>query len=365
MDCLPSGSARVTASVLTSLLWGVASLSACADDGGAEAGVDGTDTGGATDDELGETAADSSSESGSDESESESGSDSESDSSSETSEDDTDGMDDMGDDTETGPQPIACAGHVELCARRFDEVVFPASHNSHAASSEGFTLFNTNQSVGVAEQLQAGIRGLLMDTYFEGGEVVLCHGPCGLGSTNHAEVLGDIVDFLDANPGELITIIYEDGVSPEQLGVDFESTGAIARVYAHEPGQPWPTLGEMVEADTRLVITAEQGGPPPAWHHNIWEIGWDTPYGPTSADDLSCALNRGSADNDLFLVNHWVNNAFGLPSTENADEVNEYSFLLARAQECEAMWDHAPNLLAVDFYSRGDVVAVAETLNGF
>jgi len=256
---------------------------------------------------------------------------------------------------------------VELCERRYDEVVFAGTHNAHAVTTEGFSQFNANQIRDIPTQLEDGIRAMLIDTYYDQAnpeQIVLCHGPCNLGSTSHAEVLTAMVEFLTANPGEILTLIYEDHVSPDDLAVDYEQTGAIELVYVHEPGSAWPTLGEMVEADTRLVVTAEQGSPPPAWHHNIWALGWDTPYGPQDPDDLSCELNRGSTDNDLFLVNHWVNNEIGLPSPADAEVVNAYDFLLARAQQCWELWDHPPNFLAVDFYDRGDLVAVVETLNG-
>ena len=87
--------------------------------------------------------------------------------------------------------------------------------------------------------------------------------------------------------------------------------------------------------------------------------------GPTAVEDLSCELNRGSTDNDLFLVNHWVNDAFGLPSESNAAIVNATDVLRARAEECRDLWTHAPNFLVVDFYEQGDLFAVVDALNGF
>jgi hypothetical protein len=269
-------------------------------------------------------------------------------------------------ETETGEPPLACNGHVELCARRLDEVAFAGTHNSHASSEDGFSQFNANQVHGVATQLDAGIRVLLMDTYYaDDDSIVLCHGPCNLGETPHVETLQTLVDFLVAHPGEIIVIIYQDDVSGPDLELDYQATGADALVYTHPSDAAWPTLGELVAADTRLIVTVEAGGPPPAWHQNVWDLAWDTPYGPMDPAELSCALNRGSTDNDLFLVNHWVNNELDLPSAQDAEVVNQYEFLLARAQACEAMWDHIPNFVAVDFYDKGDVVGVVETLNGF
>ncbi|MCA9651129.1 MAG: hypothetical protein H6712_18905 [Myxococcales bacterium] len=267
----------------------------------------------------------------------------------------------------TGGPGLPCNGHVELCDRPFDEVVFPGTHNSHSALDEGFPQLNANQQHGIAQQLADGVRVMLIDVYPDEADpdtVLMCHGPCSLASTPHLEGLGAIVGFLQANPREVLTIIYEDHVAVEELEEDFAVTGADALAFVHAPGQPWPTLGEMIEADARLVVTAESGGPPPPWFHHVWDEAWDTPYGPMSAQELSCELNRGSPEHDLFLVNHWVNDAFGLPSMENAAIVNASDVLLARAQECWRQWDHAPNFLAIDFYEEGDLFAVVDALNG-
>lgn len=274
--------------------------------------------------------------------------------------------DETADSSETGEPMLVCNGHAELCDRPLDEVVFAGTHNSHAASENSFSQFNTNQVHGIPTQLAEGVRLLLLDTYYaDDDSIALCHGPCNLGSIAHLDTLQTIVDFLVTNPGELIAIIYQDDVEAADLALDYAATGADALTYAHEVGDPWPTLGELVEADTRLLVTAEQRSPPPAWHHHVWDLAWDTPYGPEDPADMSCELNRGSPDNDLFLLNHWVANPLGLPTPEGAEIVNAYDFLLARAQECEALWGHPTNFIAVDFYDRGDLVAVVETLNGF
>jgi hypothetical protein len=273
-----------------------------------------------------------------------------------------------GDGDGDSSDPPGCNGHLELCDRRYDQVVFPGTHNSHAATMAGFSGFVANQVYGIPDQLEDGVRVLLIDTYYDEadpGVILLCHGPCNLGSTPHLEALGNIVSFLTRHPSEVVTIIYQDGVAAADLAVDYGATGASELVYTHTPGQVWPTLGQMVAANTRLVVSAEQGGPPPAWHHHVWDLAWDTPYGPEDPADLSCELNRGSPDNDLFLVNHWVNNEIGLPSFEAAETVNGYEFLLDRAEACQDLWDHPANFLVVDYYDRGELFEVVDTLNGF
>lgn len=265
------------------------------------------------------------------------------------------------------PPGEACNGHVELCDRAFDQVVFPGTHNSHSATDDGFSSINANHVHGIATQLDDGARVLLLDVYpgdDDPSVLQLCHGECALGSTPHLDALTTIVAFLEQHPREVITIIYEDHAPVDDMVAELALAGADALTFTHEAGQPWPTLGEMIEADTRLVVTAESGGPPPAWFHHVWDEAWDTPYGPQQLEDLSCDLNRGSPDNDLFLVNHWVNDVLGLPSPEDAAVANAYDVLLGRAQECWRQWDHPPNFLVVDFYEQGDLFAVVDALNG-
>ena len=52
------------------------------------------------------------------------------------------------------------------------------------------------------------------------------------------------------------------------------------------------------------------------------------------------------------------------PKPSDAAKVNAYAPLLARARECDRLRHHLPNLLAVNFYKRGDVFGVVDTLNG-
>ena len=77
----------------------------------------------------------------------------------------------------------------------------------------------------------------------------------------------------------------------------------------------------------------------------------------------SCKPNRGPSSAPLFLINHWVSTD-PVPKPSDADKVNAYKPLLARARECQRVRHHLPNLLAVNFYKRGDVFRVVDTLNG-
>ena len=86
-------------------------------------------------------------------------------------------------------------------------------------------------------------------------------------------------------------------------------------------------------------------------------------------------LIGGGADPDAVRASHapFVAATAGGPITvfvldegaeTDADKVNAYEPLLARARACERIRNHIPNLLAVNFYKRGDLFRVVDTLNG-
>ena len=95
---------------------------------------------------------------------------------------------------------MRCNGAALLCARHFDQVVLPGAHNAMSAASLGWRI--PNQSVAIPEQLETGIRALLIDTHYgrlqpdgtvktdDDGSVTegerglyLCHVACELGAT--------------------------------------------------------------------------------------------------------------------------------------------------------------------------------------
>jgi hypothetical protein len=268
-------------------------------------------------------------------------------------------------DPDETPQALLCNGHEALCDRPYDEVVFAATHNAHSTLSADFHQVNANQTNSISQQLDDGVRCMALDIYEHEGDTALCHGPCTLGALSHRDTLNDLKSFLESNPHDVFTIIYEDHVGAELIEADFIETGLVDLVYTHTEGDTWPTLKEMIEAETRLVVTAESAGPPPAWLHHVWDVAWDTPYSYKSPEDFSCDRNRGSEGNDLYLMNHWVGTEAGLPSLDNAKLVNQSETLLARAQQCEAESGRVPNFIMVDFYEEGDLFTVVDTMNGF
>ena len=57
---------------------------------------------------------------------------------------------------------------------RYDEVCFLVSHNSYAATDHGY--FYAQQQWGIKKQLEAGVRGLMLDIHEDSAHnIILCH----------------------------------------------------------------------------------------------------------------------------------------------------------------------------------------------
>ncbi len=256
-----------------------------------------------------------------------------------------------------------CNGHEELCGRRFDEVAFPMTHNAMSNAEAGWSI--PNQNFGITRQLDDGIRGLMLDTYDEDGTLLLCHLLCGLGSQPLVAGLAEIKAFLDANPSEVVSIIFENDITHAQTSGAFDESGLIDFVYAHEVDAPWPTLGELIDANTRLVVFQEKS-PQEAefsWLMNVWDQAGETPFSFAAPEDFNCDPNRGDPANPLFLLNHFLTSSVG-GSPELAQMVNYDPLFINRARQCEQERSALPNFVAVDFYHIGDLFDVVDALNG-
>jgi hypothetical protein len=276
----------------------------------------------------------------------------------------TDGGMDAGPGPDGGELALKCNGHEELCDRRFDQVTLAMTHNAMSKVEAGW--FLPNQNFGITRQLQDGVRGMMLDTYDEEGELLLCHAYCSFGSQPLVEGLQEIEAFLSSNPHEVVSIIFENYITNAQTAEAFAQSGLIDFVYAHGVDEPWPTLRALIEADTRLIAFQEKlpQDPQVPWLMNIWDHAGETPFSFSSPEDLVCDPNRGDPANPLFLLNHFLTGPYG-GSAELAEMVNYNPLFIDRARECQLEWDALPNFVAVDFYDIGDLFEVVDALNGF
>lgn len=274
--------------------------------------------------------------------------------------------------------PAACNGTEALCGRRFDQVVTPMTHNAMASAADGFT--PPSQTHDLARQLRDGVRGMMLDVHgydpetnqtdtgrvprlTAADQLYLCHGSCALGKRRLLDSLCTLTGFLDEHPGEVLSIIFETYVADADLAAVLEASGLAERAYAHALGAPWPTLGEMIERDQRVVIFVEKGGGAPPYLMPAYEgLLWDTPYAFRTQADFTCARGRGVAGSPVFLVNHWLSRPFG--DVALAREANAAAVLGARVSECTQAAGRAPTFVGVDFYEVGDLLSVVRQANG-
>ena len=260
--------------------------------------------------------------------------------------------------TDAAPE-ATCNGAAALCERRYDQVAYVTTHNAMSTQEDGF--FGPNQFLGIARQLDDGVRGLMLDVHDDQGKPTLCHTSCLLGKTPLVEGLGILRGFLDAHRGEVVTIIFESYVDGAAIETAFAEADLVRYVHTQPVGEPWPTLGAMIEADRRLVVLTDRPGGP-AWNMDCFAHAWETHFTARTAGDFSCAPNRGDPGHPLFIFNHFLTNVLPVPG--QAATTNGDPLLGDRAAECQRASGRLPNFVTVDFYSVGVVREVVAHLNG-
>jgi hypothetical protein len=321
-----------------------------------------------------------------------------------------------GGDEAAAVTPVTCNGYAALCDRPLNEVALAATHNSMASVTISSWLFG-QQDGTIKQQLNDGIRGFLIDTYYgfpvkegvrtdlsslpkrqlavkEVGEqavsaaerirsrlggkdlgprqIYLCHTFCELGAVTLSSALAVFRTYLVSNPGAVIVVINQDeGVKPADIERAFAQSGLLDLVY-RGPFGPFPTLQNMINSGQRLVVMAENDAGDIPWYPLAYKsVLQETPFRFTNTAQLtessqladSCRANRGPASAPLFLVNHWIDTS-PTPRASAAAVVNAHAALLRRAEMCRSIRRRVPNLVAVDFYKEGDVFGVVRALNG-
>jgi hypothetical protein len=219
-----------------------------------------------------------------------------------------------------------CNGSARLCDQPLAEVVLPATHNAMSGADIPDYLF-ANQDHAIPQQLEDGVRGLLIDTHYgipanggavktdlgkftsaerheyvkelgqeafdaalairdrlvTGGEgehqIYLCHRFCELGAVPLDQALGQIRDFIVSHPDQVLVIINEDYVSPEDFVAAVKKSGLAEYVYEGGVGPTSPTLGEMISSGHRVVLMAEQKAGVARWYRDGYgDVLQETPY---------------------------------------------------------------------------------------
>lgn len=256
-----------------------------------------------------------------------------------------------------------CNGYEPLCEKKYDEVAYLTTHNAYNNTEMGFDF--TNHHYSITQQLNAGVRALMIDVYDLDGVPTVYHGLSLFGTQPLTANLTEIKNFLDTNPNEVVTIIFECYVTANQI------EGALTTVdlmpYLFEKGSDdWPTLQQMIDDENRLVIftDSEDASADQGWFHHVWTHAVETPFTYYNVDEFDCEFNRGDPDNDLFILNHFVTDeSLGIGVESQAEIANANPFFIDRCDECETITGKFPNFPTIDFYSIGDGLAVVNALN--
>lgn len=268
----------------------------------------------------------------------------------------------------SNPPPTVCNGHAELCGRTYDAIAFPGTHDAYASIAYG--VVDHDQTNTLTQQLTDGVRVLHLEIIPNNGEPWLCHGLCGLGGLSLADGLGEVAQFVQAHPADVVTLLTESSLlTTDQIAAVFDSAGLTGFTRSHTLGQPWPTLASMLGSGERLVVfhadNTQTGGSTFGWMLDRFAFTWETPWdNETSTDFGRCNADRGTKGNAIYVVDNYLENLV-VENAMNAALTNYNPFLIDRVLTCQQQEATLPNFVMVNFYEVGDVFQDVDILNGF
>ena len=189
--------------------------------------------------------------------------------------------------------------------------------------------------------------------------------PCLFGSVDAFSWLRSLNSLHNNSSGDVVSLLIQNYAVPGgHLEYLLNKTGILERAYIHELGSPWPSIGDMSLSGTDVLIFIQMEYEDnftkllPAWKHT-----WDTPYGESSQEEMTCDLGRGDSSQPVWHMNNWLNSDFGFADPIKASQVNAYDTLLERALLCWETVGNRPTFVGVDYWEQGEVANVTVTLN--
>jgi hypothetical protein len=194
-------------------------------------------------------------------------------------------------------------------------------------------------------------------------------------------ICNEVALFLRDHRQEIITLILEDFTENiDLIASDITSSKLNAYIHTQDIQKPWPTLGELVDSDKRLIILICSKNYDRIkefpWLCPLWDFAWDTQFSFKCFADMrrDSVPNRGKEafntrneypKNKLFIVYHFITPFVG-GDIRWAKRINKYSILKNRLEKLTRMTGHIPNFVQVDFfeYPHNDIFRVINSFNG-
>jgi hypothetical protein len=235
-------------------------------------------------------------------------------------------------------------------------VAYLTTHNAFNSKQDRY-LF-PNQKTNITEQLNNGVRGLMIDVYEDNESIVVYHAYKFLGSQPLSVYLNDIKYFLDNNPNEILTIILETYTSSNAIENEISKVGLLEYLHTQDVNSLWPKLQMMIDSNKRLVILSDKNdaNENQSWYHYMWDFAVENKYG-----QINCEFNRGNPENSLFIFNHFITSLTG--NKDNANKVNSFKYFMNHITKCKDLKNKFPNFITVDFYEIGESLDIVSKLN--
>jgi hypothetical protein len=272
-------------------------------------------------------------------------------------------------------------------ARPFNQYTWVTSHNAFN-NGRDYGDVVPGQSRSVKDQLELGVRGLMLDLYDSNGEIRVCHVSCkGNEKTFASYLANDIVPFLRRDGNAVVSLMLEEGIGKAGLAKAFAqvSLGPLAFDPNDWTSNSWPTLQDMIVADKRLLIfslnSSSEGdyatksssvhvmAAKSATVENYWSLG-DTVF----VHDYTCKSRWADvplgAENVAWAGKRWprlfvMNQFHGVSFAAHSRLDNRYDKLENRDEAwCRAESNRKPNFIAIDHVGVGDAFQYAGVLNG-
>ncbi|KAF9360044.1 hypothetical protein BGX26_010694 [Mortierella sp. AD094] len=278
----------------------------------------------------------------------------------------------------TDAQKQLCNGYAELCTRTYDKVAYATTHNAYAFTPPGGLA--TNQDNDIPTQLKDGIRAFMLDAYNSPtgnpNDIELCHTDCKLLDGGPLSKTFQLIkSFMDANPNEVITILWENSqnLTPAHFQAAYVAAGLDKYSHTQAPGNAtWPTLAQMISSGKRLVSFLDNGADATVpWLMAEYTFIFETPWFVLKGAAYPCTVDRPKDQRkQMYVLNHFVyaelqlgGQTIDIPQGLLANQTNGPD-LISHASACQATFKQIPSFIAVDFYEKGSLFQTVAQANG-